>query len=175
MDIKIRQEQTNDYSKTEEVVKEAFLDEPFSDGKEHKLVSGLRQCEAFVPELSLVAIDKDIVGHVLLSKIEIVNEKESVQSLALAPVSVTKAYQRKGVGKKLITESLKRAQELGYESVIVLGHEKYYPNFGFKRASLWGIKAPFDVPDEVFMAMELKEGILKDVNGVVRYSKAFFE
>jgi predicted N-acetyltransferase YhbS len=37
-----------------------------------------------------------------------------------------------------------------------LSHSEYYPKFGFPKASLWGIKAPFDVPDEVFMALELE-------------------
>ncbi len=44
---------------------------------------------------------------------------------------------------------------MGFKSVIVLGHEKYYPRFGFRPASKWGIKAPFDVSDESFMALEL--------------------
>ena len=40
---------------------------------------------------------------------------------------------------------------------------------------LWAIKAPFDVPDEVFMAKELiKEG-LKDISGIVEYPKEFEE
>lgn len=175
MNVKIRQEERKDYSQTEEVVKEAFLNEPFSDGKEHELVNRLRKSEAFVPQLSLVAVVEEIVGHILLSKIEIVAESGSVESLALAPVSVSRAYQGKGIGKQLITEALKKAKELGYKSVIVLGHEKYYPKFGFQCASLWGIQAPFDVPDEVFMVLELKKGALRNVHGVVQYSKAFFE
>lgn len=35
--VTIRQEQKNDYRKTEEVVKEAFLKEEFSDKTEHEL------------------------------------------------------------------------------------------------------------------------------------------
>lgn len=51
----------------------------------------------------------------------------------------------------------------------------YYPKFGFKPASLWNIKAPFEVPDEVFMALELADHSLEDVQGVVHYSEAFME
>ncbi len=64
---------------------------------------------------------------------------------------------------------------MGYSSVIVLGHQDYYPKFGFKQASLWNIKAPFEVPDEVFIAVKLTEGSLANVQGVVRYPKAFSE
>ncbi|EHA30447.1 hypothetical protein BSSC8_25060 [Bacillus subtilis subsp. subtilis str. SC-8] len=55
----------------------------------------------------------------------------------------------------------------------MLGHKDYYPKFGFKPASLWNIKAPFEVPYEVFMAIELSKDSLENVKGVVHYSKAF--
>jgi len=67
------------------------------------------------------------------------------------------------------------AKEIGFKSVIVLGHDKYYPKFGFKPASIWGIKAPFDVSDEFFMALELEDGSLRGVTGTVVYGKEFFE
>ncbi|QWH38418.1 N-acetyltransferase [Bacillus mycoides] len=173
--IKIRQEQQNDYSKTEEVVKEAFLNEEFSDKKEHELVKRIRECDAFVPALSIVAVDEEIVGHIMLSKITIEQDGTSVESLALAPVSVAPGHQKKGIGGKLIVAALEKAKELGYGSVVVLGHPEYYPKFGFKKASDWNIKAPFEVPDEVFMVMELRENDLQGVEGVVQYSSAFSE
>ncbi|OQR57512.1 GNAT family N-acetyltransferase [Bacillus sp. CDB3] len=173
--VTIRQEQKNDYSKTEEVVKQAFLNEEFSDKKEHELVKRIRKCDAFIPELSLVAVDEGIVGHILLSKITIEQDGTSVESLALAPVSVARGHQKKGIGGKLTTAALEKAKELGYESVVVLGHPEYYPKFGFERASQWNIKAPFEVPDEVFMVMELRENALQGAEGVVQYSSAFSE
>ncbi|MBJ8008581.1 MULTISPECIES: GNAT family N-acetyltransferase [Bacillus cereus group] len=173
--IKIRQEQQNDYSKTEEVVKEAFLNEEFSDKKEHELVKRIRECDAFVPALSIVAVDEEIVGHIMLSKITIEQGGTTVDSLALAPVSVAPSHQKKGIGGKLIVAALEKAKEFGYGSVVVLGHPEYYPKFGFKKASDWNIKAPFEVPDEVFMVMELRENDLQGVEGVVQYSSAFSE
>ncbi|MBH0157271.1 N-acetyltransferase [Fictibacillus sp. 5RED26] len=175
MDIKIRIERTEDYRKTEEVVKSAFEPEEFSDEKEHLLVNRIRKTEAFVPELSLVAENnkQEIIGHILLSKVKIINEKKAVDSLALAPVSIISEYQNKGIGSLLIKAALSAAKELGYQSIIVLGHQDYYPKFGFQPASNWGIKAPFEVPDEVFMAIELTEDSLADVSGFVHYSEAF--
>lgn len=93
--VTIRQEQKNDYSKTEEVVKQAFSNEEFSDKTEHGLVKRIRKCDAFIPELSLVAVDEGIVGHILLSKITIEQDGTSVKSLALAPVSVARGHQKK--------------------------------------------------------------------------------
>ncbi|MGH0669041.1 GNAT family N-acetyltransferase [Bacillus paranthracis] len=173
--VKIRQEQQNEYRKTEEVVQQAFLHEEFSDKTEHELVKRIRECDAFVPELSIVAVDEEIVGHIMLSKIKIEKDGASVDSLALAPVSVVTGHQKKGIGGKLIVAALEKAKELGYGSVVVLGHPEYYPKFGFKKASEWNIKAPFEVPDEVFMAMELRENALEGVKGIVQYSSAFAE
>ncbi|MDA1599408.1 N-acetyltransferase [Bacillus cereus] len=173
--VTIRQEQQNDYRKTEEVVQQAFLNEEFSDKKEHELVKRIRECDAFVPELSIVAIDEEIVGYIMLSKITIEKDGASVDSLALAPVSVARGHQKKGIGGKLIKVALEKAKELGYGSVVVLGHPEYYPKFGFKKASEWNIQAPFEVPGEVFMAMELRENALESVEGIVQYSSAFAE
>ncbi|MCG1023549.1 GNAT family N-acetyltransferase [Sutcliffiella horikoshii] len=177
MDIVIRQERQEDYSKTEDMVKRAFEHAEFSDKKEHFLVQKLRKSDAFIPELSLVAIDekKEIVGHLLLTSIKIINQEEENASLALAPVSVAPEFQSKGIGSTLIREAIQRARDLGHTSIIVLGHKDYYPKFGFKPANQWNISAPFPVPAEIFMALELIEGSLQHVQGTVVYPKEFME
>lgn len=177
MDIYIRQERPEEYSKTEEMIKQAFSHEEYSDKKEHLLVNNIRESDACIPELSLVAINQshEVVGHILLSKITIIDHDKVADSLALAPVSVAPPFQKKGIGSQLIRAAMQKAKELGYHSVIVLGHKDYYPKFGFKKAALWNIKPPFEVLDEVFMALELTEDSLKNVEGVVHYSEAFSE
>ncbi|WP_147803856.1 GNAT family N-acetyltransferase [Alkalicoccus halolimnae] len=177
MNIFIRQERPEDYEKTEKLVREAFLKEERSDQTEHLLVRRIRQSEAFIPELSLVAFDseKEMTGHILLSEITITGEDKTTASLALAPMSVLPAHQKKGIGSRLIHEALEKAKELGWHSVIVLGHKDYYPKFGFRQAQLWNIRAPFDVPEEVFMALELTEHALGNAQGTVHYSSAFSE
>lgn len=57
--------------------------------------------------------------------------------------------------------------------MIVLGHPDYYPKFGFKQTSIWGIKDPFGAPAEAFMALELKEGALEEADGIVEYPEEF--
>lgn len=176
MEMIIRQELIADYQATEDLIKRAFLQEAYSDHKEHLLVQRIRQTDAFIPELSLVAIHQgELVGHILLSTIHIIDGDKAVESLALAPVSVAPAHQRMGIGSQLIRAALKKAQTFGYHSVILLGHKEYYPKFGFQPASTWSIRAPFEVPDEAFMALELTEHALTDVKGIVRYSEAFAE
>ena len=132
MNLKIRKEKREDYSFTERLIKEAFAHETYSDHNEHKLVAKLRQSDTFVPDLSLIALDKNkIIGQILLSKISIVKKLNRVTSFST--VSVLSAYQNKGVGRQLIQKALETAKNLNFESVIVLGHSDYYPKFGFKK------------------------------------------
>ena len=176
MNIIIRQETEKDYEISETVVEKAFKNEVYSDHKEQFLVAKLRKSNVFVPELSLVAeTNEEIVGHIMFTKLLIKDGEVKYGSLALAPVSVLPEYQNKGIGSKLILQGLKISKEMGFESIIVLGHDKYYPRFGFSPASKWGIEAPFDVPNESFMALELEDGSLERVTGTVAYSKEFFE
>ena len=58
-------------------MKNAFANESYSDQSEHRLVANLRNSDAFVPDLSLVAMDKNkMIGHILLTKIVIVNDEK---------------------------------------------------------------------------------------------------
>ena len=55
----------------------------------------------------------------------------------------------------------------------IIGHETYYPKFGYVPASQYQIKAPFEVPDKNFMIKELTDGGLEGKSGVIHYSEAF--
>ena len=50
--------------------------------------------------------------------------------------------------------------ELECRAIIVLGHPECYPRFGFVPASRSGIRSEYDVPDNVFMALELEDRAL---------------
>ena len=167
--LEIRQENKNDYDEVYNVVKKAFETAEHSDGNEQDLVSQLRTSDAFIPELSLVAIkDNRIVGYILFTKIKIGKSEE----LALAPLAVLPEYQRQGIGSELIEQGRTIAKKLGYHYVVVLGSEKYYPRFGYVSAIKFGISAPFNVPSENFMAKKLKD-TNKEIKGIVKYAKEF--
>ncbi len=169
--MNIRQEEMQDYEKVEQLVKEAFENAEHTDGNESTLVKNLRKSTGFIEELSLVALENDeIVGHIMFTKAKI----GDVCGLALAPLSVAPKMQKKGIGTALMQEAHKRAEKLGYDIIVVLGSEKYYPRVGYKPASLFGIKAPFDVPDENFMALSLNNNQMT-LNASVEYVKEIFE
>lgn len=170
--VKIRKEKKEDYSKIYKVNELAF---------EHKnesvLIDNLRKSKSYIPGLSLVAdYNGTIIGHILFTKVKILGENsKEYDSISLAPMSVKPSYQNLGIGSALVRAGLKKAAKLGYQSVIVLGHDKYYPRFGFKPASKWNIRCPYKVPDEVFMALELVPGALENVSGLVQYPEEFNE
>lgn len=95
--------------------------------------------------------------------------------MSLAPLAVRPDFQRQGIGAALIKEAHKRAAELNYETVLVLGHKDYYPRFGYRRAEDFGIIFPFEVPPEFCMVKELTPGVASLAAGQVKYPKAFFE
>ena len=175
MTVNIRQETPDDHQWVVELTERAFETMPFSDGKEGILVQNLRQSPSFIPELSLVAeYEGKVVGHILFSPIVIDNGSQKFNSLVLAPVSVLPEFQNQGIGSQLIVAGHQKALELGKPSVILVGHPQYYPRFGYQPASSWGIKSPIPLPsDDVFMALELKAGKLKDVSGMVVFPPEF--
>jgi len=169
--IIIHPETENDYSKITEV-----NDSAFGQKNEGILIEKLRQTEKFIPELSLVAeLNDEIIGHILFYPVLVQSATSRFHTLSLGPMAVAPEYQRKGIGSQLVIEGLKAAKKLGHKSVIVLGHPEFYPRFGFNPASQWNIKAPFDAPDEAFLALELVEGELKGKSGTVEYPKEFNE
>lgn len=168
--MKIRQETPADYQAIYKINHLAFKQE-----NESKLIDKIRLGNTFIPELSLVAEKEGkIIGHILFSKIKI-NGTNSYPSLALAPMSVHPDFQKQGIGSQLVTKGLQIAKKLNFEHVIVLGHKDYYPKFGFQKASTFKIKCPFEVPDEVWMGIELVQGSLDRKSGVVEYPSVFME
>lgn len=169
MELNIRQENQNDYDQVYEVVKHAFEQAEYTDGDEQNLVNRLRNSQAFVPELSLVAEQNgEIVGHILFTEATI---GETTQ-LVLAPLSILPSHQKSGIGGKLIVEGHRIAKELGYEYVVLVGHATYYPRFGYKPASQFGIQTTIEVPDENFMAFHL-QGEQRNLDGTVTFAPEF--
>jgi putative acetyltransferase len=162
----IRAEEKNDWFAVHAVNVAAF-----ESPVEANLVDALR--EQARPVVSLVAEHEGaIVGHIMFSPVELPGFPER-KIMGLAPMAVSPEYQRQGIGSTLVRAGLEQCRELGMGAVIVLGHADYYPRFGFSPAARFGIGCEYDVPPEVFMAIELAPGTLQGVSGKVQYHPAF--
>ena len=159
--MNIRKEEEKDYKEIKYI-----NDLCFNGEYESKLISNIRSGKNFI--LSLVVEENEkIIGHIMYSRIKIGN----MDSTSLAPMCVVPEYQKSGIGSKLIKKSFEILKEMGEKSVVVLGHDKFYPKFGFEIASKYGIECPYDVPDEAFMVIEFEKGELK--SGMVEYGDEF--
>lgn len=143
----------------------------FPTAEEAGLVDALRADPgAWIEGLSMVAVGDDGVpaGHALLTRCHV----GGAPALALAPCAVLPSAQRTGAGSAAIRAALDAARGLGEHLVVVLGHPDYYPRFGFVPASRFGIRAPFEVPDEALMALALDPS--RPVpSGTIAYPAAF--
>ena len=167
----VRPETAEDYDAIREVNALAFGREV-----EARLVENLRRLPDFIPELSLVGIEAGrVVGHILFSPMTIETKDGAVPALALAVLAVRPELQNQGVGSQLVRDGLERCRILRHRIVVVVGHPAYYPRFGFSPARAQGLEAPFPVPDEAFLALELVPGALDGVAGMVKYPPPFGE
>ena len=165
--MNIREETPSDIEEIWGVNSEAFETEA-----EANLVTALRNSGCTY--LSLVAeTENKVVGHILFTPVELSGNENKLKIMGLAPMAVLSQYQNKGIGSKLVKAGLERCQSLGYDAVVVLGHPNYYPKFGFVPSIKYSIKSEYEVPDDVFMLVELIPGSLKNHKGVIKYHDAF--
>jgi putative acetyltransferase len=143
----------------------------FETTAEADLVDSLRARAADV--ISLVAErDGEIVGHILFSPVSLASSPE-LKIMGLAPMAVAPTHQRSGIGSALVRAGLEQCKRQGVAAVVVLGHPAYYPRFGFVPSVRYGIDSEYDVPQDVFMLVELVPGALQGASGTVRYHAAF--
>jgi putative acetyltransferase len=147
----------------------ALNDAAFGGSYELRLIGDLRAAGLAAIEL-VAARDETIVGHILFSVLVLTVEQRDVRALALAPMAVAPACQRRGIGSSLVRAGLDEARRQAWQAVIVLGHPNFYPRFGFTPDLAAKLEAPFH--GESFMALEFAAGTLAG-RGRVVYPPAF--
>ena len=167
--IAIRPETTEDAAQVRHVNELAFAQPAEAD-----LVEKLRQ--ARTDALSLVAVDDDVVGHILFTPVVVESAGRRVLGMGLAPMAVLPDRQRQGIGSQLVRRGLDILRERGCPFVVVVGHPEYYPRFGFEPASTHGLASQWEgMPDAAFMALVLDVTAMAGVSGVAKYREEFNE
>lgn len=164
MNIKIRNEKSEDIGTIARLTEAAFQNEEHSSHTEQFIVDALRRANQL--SVSLVGIECDeIIGHVAISPVTI--SSGATDWYGLGPISVWPSRQGQGIGSTLMKAALAELQRLGAAGCVVLGNPGYYGRFGFKAHP--GLELP-GVPCEYFQAISFGGEMPL---GVVKYHEAF--
>jgi putative acetyltransferase len=143
----LRDETPADVNAIAELTIAAFRTLEISHHTEQFIVAALRAAKALT--ISLVAeADGRVIGHIAFSPVAISDGTRNWYGLG--PVSVLPEHQRRGVGKALIAEGLRRLQVMGAQGCCLVGHPDYYRQFGFRNPPELVLEG---VPPEVFFAL----------------------
>lgn len=88
-------------------------------------------------------------------------------ALLLGPLAIDCAYQKRGIGARLMHHALVEAKRLGHKAVLLVGDAPYYGRFGFAREAVEQLSLPGPVELERFLGLELEAGALAGAEGMI--------
>jgi len=165
-DLIIREEKATDF----EPISNLHI-ESFNHDLEAKLIMSLRKEIGYKPIYSqVVELCGQVVGHAMLTPVEIVNETKTTKALVLGPVSITQAQRGKSLGTILVQQCIEVAKKEGYPFVLVYGGD-YYKRFGFKKAKY--VFRPNPVFGHGMKIVRTSYKVCPVVRGVIHYPESF--
>jgi putative acetyltransferase len=148
----------------------------FNDGgKVSSLVDALRAARGAVAPMSFVGVlDGWIAGHVMLTAGRLDAPRRIVDVCVLAPLGVLPAFQRQGIGTKLISHAVAAADLRRIPLVFLEGSPRYYGARGFERATQFAFRAPsLRIPEPAFQVARLSS-YEPWMTGTLVYSEPFW-
>jgi len=104
-------------------------EETFGPGRFARTAYRIREAASPDPRLSLCAVwNGEIIGAVQFTPLTI---GEACGALLLGPLIIEKEHANQGYGLRLMLDGLRRAAEVGYKLVILVGDLPYYARAGF--------------------------------------------
>ncbi|MGM0476896.1 MAG: GNAT family N-acetyltransferase [Pseudomonadota bacterium] len=145
----------------------------FSSEAEARLVGELRNTDAYVPDLSLVAEEGGrVAGHIMFFRTRLNTSHGDTTVLTLAPTAVVPSRTHRGIGTELVRRGLDKARDMGYPAVIEVGFPSFYQRLGFRPLGDFGLEHGLPVADDFMSAIEFSEGCLQK-GGMLRYPAPF--
>lgn len=167
-DFLLRPEQEHDYPITENLVREAFWNLYGPGCDEHYLVQKMRSHPDFVPALTYVCqayvrqADSEVRGCIYYTKAKLIREDGQEKTiLTFGPLAVHPAYQRQGIGKRLIEHTFALAKTMGYDTVVIFGHPGNYVARGFVSCQRRQVYIGDGLYPTAMLVKELVPGVLE--------------
>ena len=165
----IREEKMREFYTVTALVREAYINADRSTGREYKLVELLRESEAYIPKLSLVAvIDNAIAGYGMFLR----GKVGAQDVLILGLLAVAQSMRGHGVGGALILEGQRLARKMGYSYLFVHGSNVYYPRLGYDFAHKFGVEPPAGLDRDHMMGIKL-DTQAEPLQGALEYPEPF--
>jgi predicted N-acetyltransferase YhbS len=143
---------------------ERLHERTFGPGRYSRTAFRIREQIEHRLDLSFTArIGTLLVGSVRLTPVRI----GETPALLLGPLTIEPPFRDRGIGKAMMERALKDAKEKGHRLVVLVGDEPYYARVGFKRAPKGTITMMGPVDPARMLAVELVEGALAGVSGVI--------
>lgn len=178
-DYLIRLEKKEDYTKTENLVRESFWNVYRPGCLEHYVLHCQRNHPDFISDLDFV-MEKDgkIIGQNVFVKANIkADDGRVIPILAMGPICIAPELKRQGYGKILLDYSLEKAVKMGYGAVCFEGDINFYGKSGFDFAEKFGIRYHGVTEGEdtsFFLCKELILGYLGGVTGEYKPPDVYF-
>ena len=178
-DVIIRLERKEEYREVENLVRESFWNVYCPGCLEHYVINQLRDDKAFVKELDFVMERNGrIIGQNMFMKAIIkADDGRKITILTMGPICITPELKRKGYGKILLDDSLRKATEMGFGAVCFEGNIDFYGKSGFTYASEYGIRyhgLPEGEDASFFLCKELIPGYLDGISGEYATPQGYF-
>lgn len=136
----------------------------FGPGRFARTAFRLREGAPALPDLSFAAlVGTLLVGSVRMSPIFAGREP----ALALGPLAVEPAFEKRGIGAALMERALEAGRAAGHTLVLLVGDEPYYGRFGFSVVPKGRLRLPGPVDPARLLAAELAPGALERAEGRV--------
>lgn len=170
--MEIKTFDTSYLNEAKSVLKEVFLSENSDElFNEWEFAENVLKSNGYIPEFCLIALEKGkVIGYNILTIATIGEAK----GLALGPLGVKTEYQNKGVGSRLVKESIRRAKMPGYPWIVLLGGD-YYSRFGFEKGQTFNIVVSDSAFDNAHIQILFLDNSHDITSGKLTYCDVFYD